>query len=100
MLSFCESSSTGTILLIGGINSCGFTTVPLCLFVFGLDYRTCDCGVRSHMPSEGATHFLLGVVVDPLGIDTPCSDQSTESTCILLGKLLEQRVAKLNTFSA
>ena len=69
-LSFSENTSSGTSVLIQGVE-CGFVNGPVAV------------GIRQTLPFKGV-YLLLDndlagdrVVVNPLVTDTPCMDQST-----------------------
>ena len=81
-LPFSEKSSSGTSVLIQGIE-CGFVNVPLHNIYLSSDLVTgpVAVGIRPYLPFKGV-HLLLGndlagdkVVVNPLLTSTPCVDQ-------------------------
>ena len=81
-LPFSEKTSTGTSVLIQGVE-CGFVTVPLHNIYLSSDLVSgpVAVGIRPSLPFKGV-HLLLGndlagdkVVVNPLLTNTPCEDQ-------------------------
>ena len=85
-LPFSESSSTGTNVLIKGVDSPDYTPVPLhnVYLSSSLVSGPVTLGIRPSLPFEGV-HLLLGndlagdkVVINPLVTENPCFDRTPD----------------------
>ena len=86
VLPFCDDTFSGSHVLIQGINSIEFSSIPLHNIHLKSDLVSgcVTLGVTESLPFDGI-HLLLGndlagskVVVDPVVCDTPCFDQEID----------------------